>query len=250
MSHRIQIRLIVVIAAWAAGAALMASVVAPARAAVVLADDFSNTTGGITASNGDPPDTVKWSTAPIVFAVPAAEGTLDGAGHLMTSSANPAMSALPSYGTTPGTGDARLTVQLTSFAGGGYFGLENSNPFATWSAIYIRNDEDIYWHVSVYNNGAGSDYNTGVSTTVGSGTWTIDWTASQIVINLDNSLFPITVTSGLPTAALYPFVNDYNGTSAKFDSITYDNIAVPEPATASLLVVGGTLSRLCRRRRA
>src|SRR5690242_2705255 len=70
LSHRIQIRLIVVIAAWAAGAALMASVVAPARAAVVLADDFSNTTGGITASNGDPPDTAKWSTAPIVFAVP------------------------------------------------------------------------------------------------------------------------------------------------------------------------------------
>jgi hypothetical protein len=231
--------------------------VAPAQATIILSDNFSNTTGNVPATPGAQPDTAKWNpTLPAALGGSTVNGTLDGAGNVLIPS-TPNASAIvahTSFSAAPTVAaPLRLTVDLTSFANSGIFGLDDFAGSA--DSLQLRDDQPTStWQLFVVNDNAITAYNTGIAintTPASTGVWVIDWTPSKVTVSLNSvQLIDTSVTtpifgSGvLPNAAIRPFAFNYNG-SGSVDLITFESI--PEPA--SLLALSAAAILIVRRHR-
>jgi len=215
---------------------------AATASAAIIDDEF-------TGDAGSPPNPAIWSTA---ASVAPATVTLDGVGNVVFN--NPGgytvMEALGAYHAVPGVGEYG-NMTMKSYVGNGatsVIGLMN----ASWTEhVLIRTERPAVgtWVVSVKTASSGGEqnYDLGVGS-YGPNDWNIQWALDAVRVYCNGGLvFDSAVTAPgliIPSVAMAPWFHALGYTDS-MDRTTWD--VVPEPATMSLLVLGG-LVMLKRRR--
>lgn len=211
-----------------------------AQAGVILDDDFIG-------SDGDPVNPTLWDASGTV--------ALDGGGNVaLIPSSSSALTAKSAYGYHPtGSDNAKLSLQGNVVAWCTIEGLSGAGD----NHILLHTDWASNWVVDIMGGtGTGASYMTSVPRDYTSTkNWVIEWFPANVRVYLEGSLIldtsATTPTGGaaswsIPTVDLAPMLHTYSdGNPLRMGRVTWET--VPEPATMSLLVVGG-LSLLRRKR--